>query len=265
MRGLELWVANQPKGVNRNRSLAISPAFATTVPTIPKSLHSPQSKAIGLHELAAKLGVEVERLLPAIKCGYLRVITATPPVVYEPPPAAIEWLREMLKPLPMRSFLPIAMVAELEALTVNDVRELCLGYDIPIQMDECFGELLTPAAFFKLHSQLHHHREPSRFDRQAMIVALLQAVDPETWKHGLKPPPFSKRLEQEIRRIAKLPEPHKTEMALRLCEAFAESKSITDIIAHARGKQPAEFREMERVEKMIAVDTTQDLSGADSL
>lgn len=250
---LESSVAAQPKRSTKSLTSRISPAFATTVPTIPESLHSPQSKAIGLRELAAKLGVEVERLLPAIKCGYLRVITATPPVVYEPPPAAIEFLREMLRPLPMRSFLPIAMVAELEALTVNDVRELCLAYDIPIQMDALFAELMTPAAFFKLHSQLHHHRDPSRFDRQAMIVALLQAVDPETWKHSLKPPPFSKRLEQEIRRIAKLPEPHKTEMALRLCDAYQESKSITDIIAHVRGKQPAEFREVERAEKIIAV------------
>ena len=153
----------------------------------------------------------------------------------------------------MRPFLELGMIAEIEDVSVADVRLLCASYDIPIQIDPVFGELLTIAAFRKLHVSLHHYREPSRFDRQAMLVALMRTADPENYKADLKPPTFSVRLEKEIRRIAKLREPFKTEQALRLWEQFSEAKGVADCIAAARGLEPGTIRGMARVEKMIAV------------
>lgn len=221
------------------------------------------AKVIPLQSLADQLGVPVKRLLPALEHGYIRLITSDPPVVYEPPPAAIQWLKGMFQPLALRPFLGIDMVADLENLKPSEVRTLCLGYDIPIQLDAVFGEVLSITSFYKFHVSLHHYREPSRFDRQAMLVALLQAGDPERYKGDLKPPTYSKRLEAEIRRIAKLEEPMRTEMALRLVEAFESAKTITDILAKLRGKEPATLKAMEKAEKMVAVSPLQESHGRD--
>lgn len=164
----------------------------------------------------------------------------------------------MFRPLLLRPFLSIEHVADLESLSVADVRMLAVSYDIPIQIDEVFGELFTVAAFHAFHKALHHYREPSRFDRQAMLVALLQAADPEKWRSDLKPPPFSKRLEKEIRRIAQLSEPQKTEMALRLIESYEDCLGIV----RAAGMD-ATLRGMERAEKIVAVQTETAPEGAD--
>lgn len=207
-----------------------------------------------LHELAAVLDVDQHRLLPAIQHNYIKLVCADPPVVYEPPPAALAWLKEMFRPLMMRPFLTAEMVADLETIDLPDVRKLALAYDIPIYLDACFGELFTIAGYYRFHQSLHHYREPSRFDRQALVVALMQAVDPEKYGRDLKPPPYSKRLEKEIRRIAKMREPARTEFALRLTEAFGDAKSVTDCLAAATGKPAVSFREMEKAEKIVAVD-----------
>lgn len=250
----EQWAAS-PRSRGMATTTSFRPPFsATSPPTAPEALHQPNPPTIRLQDLATRLGVEPAKLLPTIKAGYLTLACADPPVVYEPPAAAIEWLRSMFQPLILRPFLPIQMVAELESITASDVRLLALTYDIPVQIDEVFGELLTPISFFKLHESLHHYREPSRFDRQAMIVALLNSVDPERYKHVLKPPPYSKRLEKEIRRIAALGEPLKTEMALRLVEAMEDCTGIVDIIARLRGKDPVRMKAMARAERMVAVD-----------
>lgn len=256
-RGLGAKAARKPSRPSRKRTLRISPKFVTEVSTIPQALHQDRPRAISLQDLANRLGVEpASRLLPAIKHGYIKLVCAEPPTVYEPPPAAIAWLKSMYAPLMLRPMIPAAMVAQIEAIDLPDVRRLCLAYDIPIQDDPVFSELLTLASYHKLHIQLHHYREPSRFDRQAMLVALMQAVDPEKYKHDLKPPRYSKRLEKEIRRIAKMPEPARTEFALRITEAFGDAKSVTDCLAAATGKPAATFREMEKAEKIIAVETT---------
>lgn len=165
----------------------------------------------------------------------------------------MEWMKGMFRPLLMRPFLSIEHVADLESLSVADVRLLAVSYDIPIQLDPVFGEFFTVASFHAFHKALHHYREPSRFDRQAMLVALLQAADPEKWRSDLKPPPFSKRLEKEIRRIAQLPDPQKTEMALRLVEAYGDSLGIV----RAAGMD-ATLRGMDRAEKMVEVKAETD-------
>lgn len=237
------------------------PVYPTSLPTVPAALHSPNPTTITLQDLATRLAVEPAKLLPAIKAGYLKLVSATPPVVYEPPPAAMEWLAQAYRPLLLRPFLSIEHVAELESLTIPDTRRLAVVYDIPVQIDPVFGDVMTVAAFHAFHKALHHYREPSRFDRQAMLVALLQSADPDKWKHDLKPPPFSKRLEKEIRRIAQLSEPLRTEMALRLVEAYEDAMGI----ARAVGMDASMRRSMEKVEKMVAVPDAEDPSEDGSL
>lgn len=254
-RGSDAKAANAPSKRKARATSRRLPVFATDTSTIPQALHQERPRAISLHDLASRLEVEPSRLFPAIKHGYIRLICADPPTVYEPPPAAIVWLRQMYVPLMLRPMVPAEMAAQIEAIDLTEVRRLCLAYDIPIQDDPVFGELLTLASFYKLHTQLHTYRTPSRFDRQAMLVALMQVVDPEKYKQDLAPPRYSKRLEKEIRRISKLPEPAKTEFALRLIEAMGDAKSVADCLAAATGRPAATFREMEKVEKIVAVET----------
>jgi hypothetical protein len=188
--------------------------------------------------------------LPLIKAGYIVVVCADPPTVYEPPPAAVEWLKSMLAPLLMRPFLSLEDVGLMESLPVNEVRRLALGYDVPIHFDACFGELFTVAAFRRLHAALHYHREPSRFDRQALLTALLRASGAIK---EVEPPPFSKRLDREIQRIAQLDEPHRTEQALRLLNQYNDAQKVAGSIAAAKGLPTFDMRAMSRVEKIVEV------------
>jgi hypothetical protein len=218
---------------------------------IPESLHQPHPRAVSLHELAARLEVPTARLLPLIKHGYIRVICPDPPTVYEPPPAAIEWLKSALTPLAMRPFLGIEEVAEMEDVPASEIRRIALAYDVPLQVDPVFGEVFSLSGFRRLHNSLHYQREPSRFDRLAWLTVLLRTVDPKL--ESLEAPNFSKRLEGEVRRIAQLEEPHRTEQALRLWEQMTQAKKVADSIAKAKGLGVPAIKGMQRVERLVAV------------
>jgi hypothetical protein len=228
--------------------------FRTRLESVPASLHHENPRVIPLDDLAARLGVEPKQLVPCLRHGYIKLVSPTPPMVYEPPPAAIEWLKQMFMPLMMRPFLTTEMVCTLMGLQPQHFRTLCLYYNIPLIADPVFGELMSLASFYRFHVELHHYREPSRFDRQAMLKALMYAASPVTAKQDLKLPNYSKRLEREIHRIAKLPEPEKTTAALRVFEAYADAKNITDCIAKMYGKKPPTFKAMDRVARWVMAD-----------
>jgi len=204
--------------------------------------------------LAKKLDVDAARLLPAIEHGYIRLICSDPPTVYEPPPAAVEWLRMMYQPIAMRPLIPIEMVASIEHFRPHDIRNLCLGYDVPISSDPVFGEILSLSAFYKLHEHLHRYREPSRFDRQMLLVMFLHAADPDHYRKVVKAPEFSRKLENEIQRVSKLKEPARTDAALRLWDALESAKKVAECIAASRGDEVEDFKGTEKLAKMVMAD-----------
>lgn len=227
--------------------------FRTHLESVPEALQSQSRKLIPLADLAKSLGVEVKRLLPALEHGYLKLVSADPPMVYEPPPAAIEWLRIMFLPLAMRPFLSSEMVGKLEGLSAESVRRLCLDYGIPIYSDPVFGELMSISSFYRFHEQMHHQREPSRFDRQAMLWALMHQMN--EWRENVKPPSFSKRVEIEIRRIADLEEPARTDAVLRFWEAWKDGETVSKVLAAARGvPPPPPPHYIKQVERMLQVE-----------
>lgn len=229
------------------RSLAILRNYATSVTVMP---NLPQgTEAVTPEVLAAELEVEPIRLFPLIERGYLKVETVTPVTVVRPQPAAMEWLKGMFLPLPMRPFLPSAMAAELTGVTLKDFRGLCVAYNVPLQDDPAFGELMSIAAFHRFFEALHHFREPSRFDRAALLTMLLTAMP--VGKRTPKSLPFDKRLDAEIRRIAKLLEPDKTEQALLLWESYSDAKVIADVAAQDEGLEPSNILGMDRVKTML--------------
>lgn len=235
------------KKMRGKRSLAILRNYATSVTVMP---NLPQgTEAVTPEVLAAELEVEPIRLFPLIERGYLKVETVTPVTVVRPQPAAMEWLKGMFLPLPMRPFLPSAMAAELTGVTLKDFRGLCVAYNVPLQDDPAFGELMSIAAFHRFFEALHHFREPSRFDRAALLTMLLTAMP--VGKRTPKSLPFDKRLDAEIRRIAKLLEPDKTEQALLLWESYSDAKVIADVAAQDEGLEPSNILGMDRVKTML--------------
>lgn len=229
--------------------------FRTSLASVPEALQSQNRKLVPLPELAKTLGVDVKRLLPALEAGYLKLVSAEPPLVYEPPPAAIEWLKLMFQPITLRPFLSTEMVAEIEGMSAYDVRRLLLDYNIPIYSDPVFGELMSIASFSRFHEQMHHHREPARFDRQALLRSMLAAADPERKQNlPVKAPRFSQRLEEEITRVSNLPEPHRTDAALRLWESYADARKVSECVAAAWGLTLEEWKEMKRLRRILEVE-----------
>ena len=246
-------MAERRKRIRALNGIAKWRNFRTHLESVPEALQSKSLKIIALSELAKSLGVEPKRLLPAIEHGYLKLVTADPPTVYEPPPAAIEWLRVMFQPLVLRPFLSSAMVGELEGLAPESVRRLCLDYGIPIYSDPVFGELMSISAFYRFHQQMHSHRAPSRFDRQALLWTLMHGQT--EWAANVKPPRFSRKIELEVRRIANLDEPAKTDAALRLWEAWKEGQGVYKVIAKAKGIDPEpDPPAIKRLEQILRVD-----------
>lgn len=232
------------------RRAAVSSAklhvFATNATAIPEPLQN-GTETISLEDLASELEVSPERLKPLIDHEYLKV--TGPSAVLKPPPPAMAWLRAMMMPLPLRPFLPSQMAADLTGCAIKDLRSLCILYNIPLQADPVFGELMSVSAFHRFFESLHHFREPSRFDRQALLGMLMAAV-PEQ-KRAVKKLTFIRRLEKEISRISRLKEPERTERALDMWEAYSEAKTVATSIALAEGQEAPEIDGMDRLAEVI--------------
>lgn len=254
-RSLVRRAASQPRVSTAANSSQKTRIFLTEIANLPQSLIPETPKTILLSELATALDVSPKRLIPLIENGYLKVVSANPPAVLEPPPGAVNWLKFMFMPLPMRPFLSTEMVAEIEDMHLTSIRNLCLNHDIPLYLDPVFGELMSINSFHRLHRQIFQNLEPTRFDRQAMLVALMRVVDPENYADFLEQPEYSVHLEKEINRISKMLDPMRTESALRLWAAYSSAKSVSDCLAAARGKEAGRLKHMWRVENMVTVKT----------
>lgn len=237
------------------------PAFRISPAVVPEALHQPTPRAISLSTLAERLDVPVARLLPAIEHGYIKLIISDPPTVYEPPPGAIEWLREMYAPLALRPLLTIEQVTDILNFRIQDIRRLCLDYDIQIQMDPVFGELMSLASFHRLYQCLYNQRNPARFDRQALLWIMLQVTDPESWRRLFKPPNFLARLEVEIDRISKLKEPARTSMALNFWDRWSSARTVAEVVAKAKGLELGRYdRKRKNGKKKMIVDKIRELT-----
>ena len=193
----------------------------------------PQNEYVSVRDLAASLGVDCERLRPLIERQYLKVLEVhdylDDCLVGRPQPAALAWLSNMFKPLMMRPILPADIAAELLRVTLKDFRRLCIAYNAPLCDDPAFGELITLRDFYTLFSNIHKTRgTPYRFDRQALLS--LTRISDHTIRADV-PLPYNVKIEQEIRRIAALPEPDRTVRAVALCNAYRDAQTVTQCYA----------------------------------
>jgi hypothetical protein len=219
---------------------------ALTISDLRRKRPVPQSAYVSVKDLAKELGVsDPEQLRPLIDHQYLRILELhdylPDCLVGRPEPAALAWLRGALQPLALRPFLTIGQTADLMHSDEASLRLLCVSYDIQLYIDPVFGEMLTIRQFHKLWNKLRDTRDGARFDRQAMITLLRTAVNQS---NAFRPSPlnYSKRLEIELIRIAKLDEPNRTMRAVAFWEAYRDAKNIRACLSRyyelTNGEQP---------------------------
>lgn len=195
-----------------------------------------------------------ERVLLLVRHGYLKFWQGDETKIAHPGGYAIRWLRLMLLPLPQRPLFTLTEVAEMAQMMSPKgdraeglplLRKICASYVISIHVDEAFGELLSPQGFIRLLDTLFGYREPMRFDRVALVE----------WMRGLKTGqrlrsnlPYSRLLELEIRRIARLKEPERTMRAVALWESYYDAKRVANCLANYRRRVK---REMMRTEGQL--------------
>jgi hypothetical protein len=223
--------------VQLRRSAMPAEENALPLPLLRKS-PIPQSDQIPIWQLAQELDIDPERAYSLIENGYLRVIQPEPmkdAIVARPAPAAMEWLRQMFLPLRMRPMIPTEMVALFLEMNPSDVRALCLDHNVHFIDDPVFGELLSITAFHHLHALLYRMRDPMRFDRQSllsMLVHIQKIKAPDSVKNHYI---FSTKIEQEIKRIADLPEPERTFHATELLQCYDDAAKTADMMVKNGG------------------------------
>lgn len=204
---------------------------------------------ITLGALAVSLNVPVARLLPLATAGYL---TITKPsslpstcVVQMPPQRAVRWLRQWFLPARAKTLFSAADIADLLNIPQREVIKLAARFDLPTTFDAALGGLLWSTYAVRqlmraLSGEASAERVLPRFDRQAMLHALLE-TDP---KRALLPPTYAQHLEEEIIRVAALPEDQRHLRAAALWGQWLDAKAIA--VACPTPPAPAVVEQIER-------------------
>lgn len=206
----------------------------------------PKSEYVAIRDLARELRVDPERLRPLIDRCYLTILEMRDYLddcmVARPAPAAIAWLRMMFLPVSLRPMLSTEMAAQAVGVPVNALRSLCLAYNVQLQDDPALGELISMKGLHSVITALYSNKGVNRFDRQALLCMLSR-----TTKGAVpKMQSYSVRLEQEISRIAKLPEPDRSFRAVALYDAYQESKIVQECISKYRAVTRVDTGEIEQ-------------------
>lgn len=213
--------------------------------TVPEALTTNTVGLISIKNLARLIEAPPERLEPLVEHNYLRVLVRREDfnqiIVARPGERRIEWLKQMFQPLSMRPIVPLKEAAELFGLKERYALDYCWAFQIPIQSDPVFGNLIPFKSLRRLARAAWSYR---RFDRAALLRYYMSQIEGVRWKD---PPPYSVRLEKEIGRIATLSEPARTIRSVALVEAFRDAKTATDCLR----KQKEITEELRKSEQQI--------------
>src|SRR5271165_1779696 len=185
---------------------------------------------ITLSALAISLNVTPSRLIPLVTHGYLTLTqhSATPgaSVVRLPPKRALDWLRSWFQPARAKTLFSAADISDLLMIPQRTVITLSARYGLPTTFDAALGGLLWSTYAVRqlmraLSGEAAECKVLPRFDRQAMLHALLE-TDP---KRTTIPPTYSQQLEEEIQRVAQLPEDQRRLRAAALWDQYQDAKA----------------------------------------
>ena len=218
-------------------------------------LHDPDAEPLltTLGTLATSLSSTVSALEPLLCAGYI-VARSSPPYssltqIEQPPAAAITWLRSWLQPAVAKPLFTLRDAADLLEVAPREALAMAADYDIPLTHDEALGHLLSVWGMRKLLvSSLRGKPEAddaARFDRLAVIHWLVG--DPS---RVTRPPRFDEQLEQEISRVAALPEPTRSLRAAALIDQFRDARVVAEAAGVEVSQQQVELLE-EAQERLI--------------
>jgi hypothetical protein len=171
-------------------------------------------------------------------------------IVARPLPAAMAWLTSLFAPLRMRPMFPVEDVAVMLDVSVAQVRSFIIHYNIRLWDDPVFGELINISGLRALQKNLYGERYIFRYDRQSLIIFMCkQAGIPYNPQRS-----YSKKLDAEIRRICKMPEPNRTIRATALWTAWRDATTFTACMEQYRDAMRKEKgRERQQIEQGIEV------------
>lgn len=202
---------------------------------------------ITLGMLAKELNVPIVRISMLVEGGWLHRAAGheqdplTSSLLLRcPPPTALSWLRQFFLPPQAKPLFTAGDILGLleeagvgEGVEMEDVARLAAGYGIPCQYDPALGGdtglLLSWQSARKLVLEVlaggrRGEWEGRRYDRQAVLWFLLQQ-DPA---QALHPPSFIEQLEEEVARVANLPEPQRTIRAEMLLEQWKDAREVVN-------------------------------------
>lgn len=187
---------------------------------------------ISIATLARLIETSPIRLQPLVEQSYLKVLVPNDDfnqiIVARPGARRIQWLKHMFQPLVMKPIIPLKEAAKLFGLTENYALQYCSYYLIPVQSDPVFGNLIPFLSLKRLARAAWSYR---RFDRAALLRYFMSQIEGTRWK---EPPPYGRRLEKEIGRIATLREPVRTIRSVALIEAFRDARTVTECLRRVK-------------------------------
>ena len=216
---------------------------------------------ITLGTLALSLNVPAARLVPLVEEGWLVAtvdLNGAPPTMQtplqSPPQPALLWLRQWFQPARAKVLFSRADVAELTGLTEKAVTRLAARCRIPVSYEPALSGLVFSAWAVKrlMLAEAGGSGEATtqRYDRQALLWMLLEK-DP---KRALAPPDFSDALEDELARVARLPEPARTLRATALWEQWQDVKLLAQGVAGSEASQASQASQARVQQKLAKAD-----------
>ena len=203
--------------------------------TVLEALTTNTMGVISISDLATLIEAPAEKLRPHVEHKYLRVVTPSEEfeqtVVARPGQRALDWLKMMHQPVKLRPLIPLREVGKLWSVSEHHVLKVCRCYKIPVYSDPEFGNLMSFNALKSYARARMKYHKPKGFSRASLLRYFLSQIEGERWKD---PPPYGRRLDLEIHRIAMLPQPWRTIRSVALIEAFRDAKTITECIRRER-------------------------------
>lgn len=202
---------------------------AAGTPRRPQFPNPPVGDPITIVDLALELSVPIQTLDYLAERGYLTLLSRGDShwttMLAMPDAADLQWLRGMLALIPRRPMLPIEVCALGLGVSADDARSLIIESGVPFYVDPVFGEVVSLQAYQRMGRKLFCRLYPLGFDRLDMLRVLTPLL-PER-KSFVRD---TRRVENEIGRIAKMEEPDRTLHAMALWESWNDAEGFLNCI-----------------------------------
>lgn len=150
--------------------------------------------------------------------------------------------------LGLAPFIPIVILdhaAKALGTDTGHLRNLMRDHRMPIYSDAILGSLMTVADFYKILHIVHPAYEKHRFDRQ-MFFQILSGLHSGEWADPSRPMAYDQRLEMELAKVAKLPQPERAMRSMEIWEAYRDAWRLIKDVRESVGKRPSIMADLVR-------------------